>query len=137
MRMNRLVLSAFVIATCVAPAASVVRTAFADDDEGEDSNEPAAVNAGEVMTAADLPKRRRRVLEALTKNDRILINVTSREMPASPDVLNLGRRTVPALARCVSDNVDNELRGSCANLLGRLGDKAAAFAALGIFVLLS
>ncbi len=125
MRMNRLVLSAFVIATCVAPAASVVRNAFADDDEGEDSNEPAAVNAGEVMTAADLPKRRRRVLEALTKNDRILINVTSREMPASPDVLNLGRRTVPALARCVSDNVDNELRGSCANLLGRLGDKAA------------
>ena len=125
MKMNRFALSAFVIVALLAPAALVVKNAFADDDEGEEGTEPAAVNVGEVMTSADLPKKRRAVLEGLAKNDKILINVTAREMPASPDILNLGRRTVPALARCLADYVDNQLRASCANLLGRLGDKAA------------
>ncbi len=124
MKMSRFAMRAFMIAACLTPTAFVVKSAFADDDESGDESESAATQ-GEAMTSADLPKKRRAVLEGLIKNDKILINVTAREMPASPDILNLGRRTVPALARCVADNVDNQLRASCANLLGRLGDKAA------------
>ncbi len=55
----------------------------------------------------------------------MLINVTGREMPSSPDILNLGKRSTRALERCLSDNVDADIRRTCAILLGRLGDKRA------------
>lgn len=46
-------------------------------------------------------------------------------MPASPDLLNLGRRGTKALARCVADNVDDSVRIKCATVLGRIGDRSA------------
>ncbi len=68
---------------------------------------------------------RRRVLASLERDPTVLINVTSREMPGSPDILNLGKRSTPALQRCLSDNVDASLRRLCAALLGQLGDRRA------------
>ncbi len=68
---------------------------------------------------------RQRVLRQLPSDESVLINVTQREMPASPDILNLGRRSTRALQRCLADNVDAALRATCASLLGSVGDKAA------------
>jgi HEAT repeat protein len=68
---------------------------------------------------------KKRVLAAIPTDPAILINVTDREMPASPDILNLGKRGATALARCLADNVDAGIRSTCATLLGRLGDRAA------------
>src|SRR4051794_36472626 len=101
------------------PSAAVVRTAMADDDEDD------APQGGEVLSSDQLSKKRRAVLLAIPNDEAVLINVKGRDMPASPDVLNLGKRGTKALARCVSDNVDDRLRAMCAELLGRLGDRAA------------
>ena len=67
----------------------------------------------------------------MSGDETALINVTSREMPASPDVLNLGRKGTRAVARCVSDNVDDGLRTLCAEILGRIGDHAGLAALQG------
>jgi HEAT repeat protein len=68
---------------------------------------------------------RKRVLAAIPRDPAVLINVTGREMPSSPDILNLGKRGTRALERCLSDNVDADIRRTCAILLGRLGDRRA------------
>ncbi len=68
---------------------------------------------------------RKRVLASIPADPAVLINVTDREMPASPDILNLGKRSTRALERCLSDNVDAGIRETCAILLGRLGDRRA------------
>jgi len=115
------------VVACVAPSALLAKHAFADSGDDEDDTS----QKGEKMSADDLPRRRRATLEAMTKSDAALINVTSREMPASPDILNLGRKGTTALARCVSDNVNDHLRAMCASMLGRIGDKAALVALQG------
>lgn len=66
---------------------------------------------------------RKKILQALPTDPTVLINVTSREMPASPDILNLGKRSTEALQRCMADNAAADLRGLCAELLGVLGDR--------------
>jgi HEAT repeat protein len=76
---------------------------------------------GDDRTAAE----RKRILAALPSDPTVLINVTSREMPASPDILNLGKRSTEALSRCMADNAAADLRGLCAELLGVLGDRRA------------
>ena len=101
----------------VLPSAAVVRTALADDEEDD------APQAGEVLSSDQLSKKRRDVLLAIPSDETVLINVNRRDMPASPDVLNLGRRATKSLGRCVSDNVDDHLRAVCAEMLGRLGDR--------------
>ncbi len=68
---------------------------------------------------------RARVLAALPTDDRVLINITGRELPASPDILALGRRSGSALERCLSDNADSYVKQVCASLLGRIGDRRA------------
>jgi HEAT repeat protein len=71
-------------------------------------------------------KARREVLARIEKGDTsVLINVTLRDMPASPDILNIGRRGTKALERCLSDNVDSNIRAACAAMLGALGDRRA------------
>jgi HEAT repeat protein len=102
------------------PSAAFVRTAFADQEEDEGD----APQGGEVLSSDQLSKKRRAVLLAIPMDEASLINVSQRDMPASPDVLNLGRRGTKALARCVSDNVNDSLRALCAEMLGRLGDRA-------------
>ncbi|EYF04740.1 HEAT repeat domain-containing protein [Chondromyces apiculatus] len=92
----------------VLPALGVALQAAADD----------AVPAEESPAEA-----RKRVLAAMARDATVLINVTAREMPASPDILGLGKRGTLALARCLADNVDGDIRRSCALMLGSLGDR--------------
>ena len=106
-----------IVALGLLPSAMVVRRALADAPDDDADAETTPVDA--------LSKRKKAVLAAITADETALINVTQREMPASPDVLNLGKRGTKALARCVADNVDDGLRSKCAALLGRLGDRAA------------
>jgi len=82
-------------------------------------------NTGEAMASETEEDMRRRVLASIPNDASVLINVTGREMPASPDILNLGKRGTRALERCLSDNVDGDIRTTCAILLGRLGDRRA------------
>lgn len=96
------------------PALGVAVQAAADDQLGEQA-------AGDESPW----QAQKRVLAAMERDPAVLINVTDREMPASPDILNLGKRGTPALSRCLSDNVDGAIRYTCAQLLGRLGDRRA------------
>ncbi len=107
------------VAAALVPTLGVAHRAFAADadDDGDDDTE--------VTSSADLTKKKRATLAAIPSDEAALINVTQREMPASPDLLNLGKRGTKALARCVADNVDDNLRYTCASLLGRIGDRAA------------
>jgi HEAT repeat protein len=107
---------------------SAVARADGEDDDGPEEAAPQAKKPaakGPVLTGPALAEKRAKVLASLATDENVLINVTGREMPASPDILNVGRRGGKALARCVADNVDDELRIICANMLGRLGDAAA------------
>ncbi|MSP62174.1 MAG: hypothetical protein EXR72_17945 [Myxococcales bacterium] len=54
---------------------------------------------------------RHRVLVAIPQHPGALINVTAADMPASPDVLALGRRSTLALEQCAANNADPSLRG--------------------------
>lgn len=71
-------------------------------------------------------RARLRVVARIKAGDAsVLINVTHREMPASPDILNFGKRSTRALERCLSDNVNTDIRARCAAMLGALGDPRA------------
>ena len=70
-------------------------------------------------------ERRKRVLAQIRTDPTVLINIEYRDMPASPDILNLGKRSTKALERCLSDNVDSNNRASCAVVLQALGDRRA------------
>jgi HEAT repeat protein len=67
----------------------------------------------------------RAVLDAIARDPIALVNVSAADMPASPDILFLGRRSTRALERCLADNADARLRGLCAAMLGTLGDRSA------------
>ncbi|MCK6586745.1 MAG: HEAT repeat domain-containing protein [Polyangiaceae bacterium] len=99
------------------PAMSVALRAAAEEGDDEES---ASAPADESPWQA-----RKRVLAAMATDASVLINVTDREMPASPDILNLGKRGTKALERGLSDNVDAGIRRTCAIVLGTLGDRAA------------
>ncbi|AKT44134.1 HEAT repeat domain-containing protein [Chondromyces crocatus] len=99
------------------PALGVTLKAAADDavvSEEQGNGGPAP----ESRAAA-----RRRVLAAMSSDPAVLINVTGREMPASPDILGLGKRGTLALSRCLADNVNADIRSTCAIMLGQLGDR--------------
>lgn len=93
-----------------APSVGVLDRAFAQEGE----------SAG---ASGDHGSRTRRILAAIPKDPNVLVNVSRADMPSSPDILNLGRRSTGALARCVSDNVDDGVRAICASVLGSLGDR--------------
>ncbi|HWA76732.1 MAG TPA: HEAT repeat domain-containing protein [Polyangiaceae bacterium] len=119
-------MAALLAFAALVPSAMSVRTALAqEEDEGD------APQAGEALSSDQLSKKRRAVLLAIASDETVLINVNQRDMPASPDVLNLGRRGTKALSRCVSDNVDDSLRALCAEMLGRLGDRRGLAALQG------
>ena len=66
-------------------------------------------------------RSRGRVLAKMATQPTVLVNITAREMPASPDVLHLGRRATRALEHCVADNVHAAVRARCAYFLGLVG----------------
>ncbi len=132
MKLRPFVFGAAIVAVALVPAVFSVSRALADggdDDEAEPEAKPQkgkpALAHGPELSGPELEKKRRKILGAITTDENVLINVSGREMPASPDIMNLGRKGTKALARCVADNVDDGLRAMCANMLGRLGDAAA------------
>jgi len=92
---------------------------------------PTAFTAWQALTvgAADAGGRpgraQQKILAKIPKDPSVLINVTYRDMPSSPDILNLGKRSTKALERCLSDNVDVNVRSLCAVVLEALGDRRA------------
>jgi len=78
-----------------------------------------------VPGAGAADEARHKLLAAIPRDATVLINVTAADMPASPDVLALGKRSTPALERCLANNAHESLRGYCADLLGVLGDRSA------------
>lgn len=106
--------STFVFLAALLPAAVAgvqatrVAAGFAQDD-----------GANETMRA------RRRLLNAVPRDPAVLINVPFRDMPSSPELVNLGKRSTAALERCLADNVEADARARCAIVLQALGDKRA------------
>ena len=111
MRKSKRWLATALIALGMLPATGVFYGAWAQEESGEppDSAEQA----------------RKRILAKIPDDASVLINVTEREIPSSPDILNLGKRSTRALEKCLSDNVDAGIRQMCAILLGNLGDRRA------------
>ncbi len=99
------------------PSLCVLGRASAQDEGDADP-----VEAGPSF---EVGKKTAAILKAIASNGAVLVNVSRADLPASPDILNLGRRGTEALTRCVSDNVDDGVRSVCATLLGRLGDRRA------------
>lgn len=78
------------------------------------------------VIAGDRPLTpREKVLAAIPNDPAVLINVKYRDMPASPDILELGKRSTKALERCLADNVEVGIRVQCAVTLHALGDRRA------------
>ena len=84
-----------------------------------------AVSLSDSMARESRWERRKRILAAIPNDAAVLINIEYRDMPASPDILNLGKRSTKALERCLADNVDANNRASCAVVLEALGDRGA------------
>ncbi|MBW2528839.1 MAG: HEAT repeat domain-containing protein [Deltaproteobacteria bacterium] len=87
--------------------------------------EPNEAAAGDVLPQQQRLSPRQKVLAKIPSDPTVLINVTGREMPASPDIMNLGRRSTRALERCLADNVDAGIRSTCAVVLQAIGDRRA------------
>ena len=71
------------------------------------------------------PSASRALIDAAGSDPIALVNVSAADMPASPDILFLGKRSTRALERCLADNADAHLRALCAGMLGTLGDRSA------------
>jgi len=106
---------ALVLAAALVPTLGVAVRAVADEPEPQVPAKP----------AESAEKVRKRVLGAMPGDPTALINVSGRELPASPDILALGRRGTAALSRCLADNADDKVRRACAVMLGYVGDRAA------------
>lgn len=117
----------------IAPTCVGLRPAFADDDEpqGDEGATPTPMQHRGPRDPRLIAEVRAKALREMTTNDTVLINVTAEELPATPDVYNLGKKTTAALIRCVADNVDDNARVLCADILGKMGDKRALAALHG------
>lgn len=65
------------------------------------------------------------ILAAIPTQPSALINVSRADMPASPDILQLGKRSTAALQQCLANNQEADLRSYCADLIGLLADRSA------------
>lgn len=96
---------------------------------------PAAVAAVEVASVGtghaedehldERTRARRDLLRRIPSDPAVLINVTTRDLPSSPELVNLGKRSTQALERCLADNVETDARARCAVVLEALGDRRA------------
>lgn len=108
------------LALALLPSLWVTRRALADFEPDDGDEEMASASP-----PTEVSKKKRKILSAIASDETVLINVTRKELPASPDILDLGKKATKALARCAADNVDDGVRFTCATLLGRIGDKAS------------
>jgi HEAT repeat protein len=113
-----------ILAAALLPTLGVAFRAVADEPD-PDAEAEAPEKTARKNKAPAPEKTRQRVLASMPGDATALINVSARELPASPDILALGRRGTPALARCLADNADDDVRRSCAVMLGFIGDRAA------------
>ncbi|MBI4953746.1 MAG: HEAT repeat domain-containing protein [Myxococcales bacterium] len=103
-------------------------TSAAQQPPGEGEGEPEEADGesgGIADLASDTEDPMRKVLRQIPKDSAVLVNVTARDMPSTPDILNLGKRSTTALERCLADNVDTGVRMRCAVVLESLGDRRA------------
>lgn len=106
----------FLLCAALAPAALVV--------PGVLSQQKSEASEGH---ASDTEK----LLLQVPNDPSVLINVGYRDLPASPDFVNLGKRSTKALERCLADNVDVDARARCAVVLEALGDHRALATLVG------
>ncbi len=83
------------------------------------------VGAGYAADSAvdERTRARQEVLLAIPRESGVLINIPYADMPASPELVNLGKRSTHALERCLADNVDANARALSAIVLEALGDR--------------
>lgn len=117
--------SGLFVAAAMTPALLVAWESMAQEEQEkpERPEPPGAMAAPPPSQAAQEAKKK--LVKKIAVDPTVLINVTAREMPASPDVLNLGKKSTRALERCLSDNVDAGIRSRCAVMLAALGDASA------------
>ncbi len=120
------------LAAALVPGASAVvaalseRPSFADDDGEEKARDDAEPASSSPARAALSPEQAKKgVLRAIPNDAAVLINVTFRDLPSSPDMVNLGKRSTKALERCLADNVEENARARCAIVLEALADRRA------------
>jgi HEAT repeat protein len=107
-------LGPLLLVLALAPAATVaVQTAALGTGHAEDDG------------LSDAERARRRLLRAIPTDASVLINIPYRDMPASPELVNLGKRSTQALERCLADNVEPDARARCAIVLEAIGDRRA------------
>jgi HEAT repeat protein len=89
---------------------------------------PTLAVAASAWAARPRPRDRTaqgKLIQAIPRDPVALVNVSVADMPASPDILFLGKRSTRALERCLADNADATMRALCASMLGTLGDRSA------------
>lgn len=92
---------------------------------------PTAALGYQSLTLADghaqarPPSIREKALASMATDATVLINIKSRDMPASPDILALGKKATKALSRCLADNIEAYNRERCAITLHALGDRGS------------
>jgi HEAT repeat protein len=86
---------------------------------------PAVTTALTTLAQDRPPTAQERILAAIPEDASVLINVPYHDMPSTPDILELGKRSTKALERCLADNVDENVRMLCAVVLQALGDRRA------------
>ncbi|MBM4377166.1 MAG: HEAT repeat domain-containing protein [Deltaproteobacteria bacterium] len=114
MKTRRRWLGPLLLLAALAPAAIVaVQTAAIGTGQAEDEG------------LSEPERARRRLLRSIPSDASVLINVPYRDLPSSPELVNLGKRSTRALERCLADNVEVDARARCAIVLEALGDRRA------------
>ncbi len=70
-------------------------------------------------------ERRQKVLKQIPDDPDILINITYGDLPATSDMVQLGKRATPAIANCLINNMEPGIRASCAEVLTATRDARA------------
>lgn len=73
----------------------------------------------------ELARRRREVLQKMVSEPEILINLKAEELPATSDMVRLGKKTTPAISHGLINNLDPAVRASCAAVLTATRDGRA------------
>ncbi|MDY0058946.1 MAG: HEAT repeat domain-containing protein [Myxococcota bacterium] len=80
---------------------------------------------GEQEGTDSLTTRRRKVLAGLPTKPDLLINLAADELPATGDLIRLGKTATPALVNGLVNSMSREVRTTCAAVLAETRDPAA------------
>ncbi|MBM4320004.1 MAG: HEAT repeat domain-containing protein, partial [Deltaproteobacteria bacterium] len=79
----------------------------------------------EDESGGTLEQRRRKVLEQLPTKPDLLINLGPDDLPATGDMVQLGKRATPAILNGLVNNMSPQVRASCASVLTATRDPRA------------